>query len=76
WWWNRWFEHENLRDDRSEAFASYLPAGTYEYSYVVRATAPGVFVVPPAKAEEIYAPEVFGRSRSHMVVVEETADVS
>ena len=76
WWWNRWFEHENLRDDRSEAFASYLPAGTYEYSYVVRATAPGVFVVPPAKAEEIYAPEVFGRSRSHMVVVEEAADVS
>ena len=25
WWWN-WFEHQNLRDDRAEAFTSYLPA--------------------------------------------------
>jgi uncharacterized protein YfaS (alpha-2-macroglobulin family) len=68
WWWN-WYEHQNLRDDRAEAFASYLPGGTYEYTYVARATTPGEFVVPPARAEEIYAPEVFGRSPSATVVV-------
>jgi hypothetical protein len=67
--WN-WFEHQNLRDDRAEAFAGYLPGGTYEYSYIARATTPGSFVVPPARAEEIYAPEVFGRSASELVVVE------
>ncbi|MCY4555458.1 MAG: hypothetical protein OXF79_03580, partial [Chloroflexi bacterium] len=60
------------RDDRAEAFASYLWAGTHEYSYVVRATTPGTFVVPPAKAEEIYAPEVFGRSGSDRVIVQES----
>lgn len=69
WGWN-WFEHQNLRDDRVEAFASYLPGGTYEYTYIARATTPGEFVVPPTKAEEMYAPEVFGRSASARVVVD------
>jgi alpha-2-macroglobulin len=69
WGWN-WFEHQNLRDDRVEAFSSYLPGGTYEYTYIARATTPGQFVVPPTKAEEMYAPEVFGRSSSASVVVE------
>ncbi len=69
WWRWTWYEHQNLRDDRAEAFSSYLWAGTHEYSYVARATTPGTFVVPPAKAEEIYAPDVFGRSSSNTVVV-------
>jgi len=71
WWRWTWYEHQNLRDDRAEAFASYLRAGTHEYSYVVLATTPGTFVVPPAKAEEIYAPEVFGRSGTDTVVVQD-----
>jgi alpha-2-macroglobulin len=69
WWW-QWFDHQNLRDDRAEAFSSYLPAGTYEYTYIARATTPGEFVVPPTRAEEIFAPEVFGRSSSDAVIVE------
>ncbi|MEP6299481.1 MAG: hypothetical protein ABJ382_19325, partial [Ilumatobacter sp.] len=68
WWW-QWYEYQNLRDDRAEAFTSYLPGGTYEYTYVARATTPGEFVVPPTRAEEIYASEVFGRSSSDKVVV-------
>ena len=71
WWRWTWYEHQNLRDDRTEAFSSYLWAGTHEYSYVARATTPGTFVVPPAKAEEIYAPEVFGRSGSDTVIIED-----
>ncbi len=71
WWWGwNWYEHQNLRDDRAEAFTSFLPGGTYEYSYIARATTPGAFVVPPTRAEEIYAPEVFGRSGSALVTVE------
>ena len=69
WWWWTWYRHQNLRDDRAEAFAMYLWAGTHRYSYVARATTPGTFVVPPARAEEIYAPEVFGRSGTDKVVV-------
>ena len=72
WWWWTWYRHQNLRDDRAEAFATYLWAGTHEYSYVVRATTPGTFVVPPARAEEIYAPEVFGRSASDRVIVQDS----
>ena len=58
-----------LRDERVEAFASLLWAGVHEYSYVATATTPGQFVVPPAKAEEMYAPETFGRSGSDRVIV-------
>ncbi len=72
WWWWTWYRHQNLRDDRAEAFATYLWAGTHEYSYVARATTPGSFVVPPARAEEIYAPEVFGRSASDRVIIQES----
>jgi hypothetical protein len=71
WWWSwTWYEHQNMRDDRAEAFTSLLWDGVYDYSYVARATTPGTFVVPPAKAEEMYSPEVFGRSGSDWVIVE------
>lgn len=70
WWWGPWYEHQNLRDQRAEAFTSLLWDGVYQYSYVGRATTPGEYVVPPAKAEEMYFPEVFGRSGSDRVVVE------
>jgi alpha-2-macroglobulin len=68
-WQPTWFEHQNLRDDRAEAFSGHLEAGTYTYTYVARATTPGTFVVPPAVAEEIYTPEVFGRTATDTVVV-------
>jgi hypothetical protein len=70
WWWGTWYEHQNLRDERAEAFTSLLWDGVYRYTYVARATTPGRFVAPPAKAEEMYSPEVFGRSSSDVVIVE------
>ncbi|MCD4753223.1 MAG: hypothetical protein K8R40_09145, partial [Anaerolineaceae bacterium] len=70
WWWWRWYQHQNLRDERAEAFTALLWEGTYEYSYVARAITPGRFVVPPTKAEEMYSPEVFGRSAGDVVIVE------
>ena len=69
WWWS-WFEHQNLRDDRVEAYATFLPGGTYEYTYLARATTPGEFVVPPTRAEEIDAPEVFGRTSTDAVIID------
>jgi uncharacterized protein YfaS (alpha-2-macroglobulin family) len=59
-----------MHDDRAEAFTSLLWDGVYQYTYVARATTPGTFIVPPAKAEERYSPEVFGRSGSDKVIVE------
>jgi hypothetical protein len=70
WWWGPWYEHQNMRDERAEAFASLLWEGVHHYSYIARATTPGTFVVPPARAEEMYSPEVFGRSGSNWLIVE------
>jgi uncharacterized protein YfaS (alpha-2-macroglobulin family) len=65
-----WFDHQNLRDERTEAFTSLLWEGVYDYSYVARATTPGAFVVPPTKAEEMYHPETFGRGKTDRVRIE------
>jgi uncharacterized protein YfaS (alpha-2-macroglobulin family) len=71
-WWYRqhWYQHENMRDERVEAFTTLLWEGVYSYTYVARATTPGTFVVPPTKAEEMYNPETFGRSASDTVIVQ------
>jgi alpha-2-macroglobulin len=69
WWWGNWYEFQQFRDDRSEAFTTYLPGGVYDYSYVARATTPGSFIVPPSRAEEMYAPETFGRTSTDRVIV-------
>jgi hypothetical protein len=68
-WGGSWWEHQNLRDDRAEAFTSLLPAGVYTYTYVARATTPGLFIVPPPRAEEMYSPETFGRGGTDRVIV-------
>ncbi|HBR57562.1 MAG TPA: hypothetical protein DEA22_08850, partial [Blastocatellia bacterium] len=70
WFRNNWFEHQNFRDERAEAFSSLLWEGVYNYSFVTRATTPGRFIAPPAKAEEMYNPETFGRSGTDVVRVE------
>lgn len=64
-----WFDHQNFRDERVEAFTSLLWAGVYNYSYVARAATPGEFIAPPANAEEMYRPEKFGRGASDRLVI-------
>ncbi|MCX5746126.1 MAG: hypothetical protein NT062_26915, partial [Proteobacteria bacterium] len=70
WWERTWYEHQNMRDERVEAFTLELDAGVHPYTYVARATTPGRYVVPPPKAEEMYMPETFGRGGTDRVVVE------
>jgi alpha-2-macroglobulin len=60
-WWSP-FEHREIRDDRVVWFATILWPGTYTATYIARATTPGVFIRPPAHAEEMYNPAVNGRS--------------
>jgi hypothetical protein len=59
-WW--YFAHSEARDEKVALFATYLPAGTYEYTYLMRASLAGRFLTMPASASEMYFPEVFGRS--------------
>ncbi|HXW97332.1 MAG TPA: hypothetical protein VEI47_07080, partial [Gemmatimonadales bacterium] len=60
-WWSP-FDHKEIRDDRVMYSATVLWAGTYNVTYLARATTPGTFVRPPAHAEEMYNPAVYGRS--------------
>jgi alpha-2-macroglobulin len=66
-WW--YFDHVELRDERLVVSADYLPAGTYIYTYLVRASTPGEFRVIPPTAQEFYFPEVYGRGDGSLFTV-------
>jgi uncharacterized protein YfaS (alpha-2-macroglobulin family) len=67
-WWAG-FNYSEIYDDFVLIFADTLLKGEYTYSYMVRATTSGKFSLPPAKVEEMYSPEVFGRSAQTEVEV-------
>lgn len=70
WWWSRpWYSHQNLRDERAEAFADLVWPGVHEYVYTATATTPGRFIVPPPRVEEMYHPETFGRGATARVEI-------
>jgi uncharacterized protein YfaS (alpha-2-macroglobulin family) len=69
WWWWNWYSRSELRDEKVVLFADYLPKGTYEYSYTMRATLPGDYQVIPTTASEFYFPEVFGRSDGRKLTI-------
>ncbi len=70
-WWRRGgFDHVERHDDRVLLFATRLAEGEHKFSYVARATTSGTFATAPARAEEMYEPEVFGRTSSAVVAVE------
>jgi uncharacterized protein YfaS (alpha-2-macroglobulin family) len=58
------FERAENYDDRIQIFADFMTAGEHKYSYLVQATTPGRFHWPAAKVEQMYEPEVFGRTAS------------
>ena len=48
--------------DRVLLFADALAPGEHTYEYLVRAQTPGKYLYPAAQAEEMYHPELFGRT--------------
>jgi uncharacterized protein YfaS (alpha-2-macroglobulin family) len=58
-WW--YFTHTELRDEKVVLSADYLPAGTYVFTYLARASTAGTFKVIPPTASEFYFPDVGGR---------------
>lgn len=63
------YDRSEVRDDRVLFFADNLPAGLWHYRYLARATTFGRFVLPPTRVEEMYEPEVFGRTGAAEVTV-------
>jgi hypothetical protein len=69
--WYTPFYHQEIRDDRVQLFADTLPPGVHTYVYLARATTIGKFVAAPTHVEQMYSPEVFGRTAaSHFSVTE------
>jgi len=70
--WMSWLPtNTDIRDEKVALFATYLPAGAYEYTFQVRASVPGEYRVLPAHGEMMYFPEVWGRSGGALFTVEE-----
>jgi len=69
-WWKRGgFDHVERHDDHVLLFATRLSEGPHTFSYVCRATTSGTFRTAPAHAEEMYEPEVFGRTGTAVIEV-------
>lgn len=68
-WWGS-FNHIEQYDDRVLLFADKLYGGVHTHSYLVRAMSYGTFNMPPTHSEQMYAPEVFGRTAPGIVMVE------
>ncbi len=69
WWAHGGFDHVERHDDRVLLFATRLDEGTHTFSYIVRATTAGTYRTAPAHAEEMYEPEVFGRTATAVIDV-------
>jgi len=69
WWKHGGFDHVERHDDRVNLFATRLSEGVHEFTYVVRATTAGTFVTAPTRVEEMYEPEVFGRTATDVIEV-------
>jgi len=69
-WWRRGeFDHVERHDDRIQLFATRLSEGVHTFSYIARATTAGTFRTAPARAEEMYEPEVFGRTATAVIEI-------
>jgi uncharacterized protein YfaS (alpha-2-macroglobulin family) len=67
-WWEG-FNHIEMHDNRVLLFSDSLRPGIHTHRYLARALTPGQFTLPGTKAEEMYAPEVFGRSAEQVVKI-------
>ena len=58
----QWFDRQELRRDRVLVFIDDLPPGRHNHTIHLRATSRGRYALPPAHAEAMYIPEIYGRS--------------
>jgi alpha-2-macroglobulin len=60
---SRWsFYHQELRHDSARFYSDYLPPGNYHLSYAAQAIASGSFSALPTMAQEMYEPDVYGKT--------------
>ncbi len=68
-WW--YFSNIEYRDEMVVLYSTYLPAGTYEYVYTIRAGLAGEYNVIPPTAQEFYFPDVYGRGAGSIFTIDD-----
>jgi len=69
---SRWsFYHQELRHDAARFYSDYLPPGNYHLSYAAQAIATGSFSTLPTMAQEMYDPDVYGKTEGFSLKVSE-----
>ncbi|MDR0355350.1 MAG: hypothetical protein LBJ64_06395, partial [Deltaproteobacteria bacterium] len=66
---NLWYFHQEFWPDKVAVFADYLSPGVYTFSYLIRPVTFGSYQVPGPYAEEMYAPEIYGRGPGQKLTV-------
>ena len=62
------------RDDQVSLVYETLPKGTYDVVFRTRASTPGAFIQPPARAAQLYQAGVHGNGNGALVRVAPKAD--
>jgi hypothetical protein len=65
-----WGSHREFRDSRTVYFQEGFDAGRYEYTYLLKVIAPGVFRVSPARIAAMYVPDGTASSAAMTVTVQ------
>jgi len=64
------FYHQEIRHDSVRYYSEYLEKGRYHLTYIAQAIAPGNFIAMPSHAEEMYDPDVFGKTPADTLEVQ------
>ncbi|MDH4468339.1 MAG: alpha-2-macroglobulin family protein [Bacteriovoracaceae bacterium] len=68
---NGGFYHREMYLHSVQYFAKYLPKGEYQIDYIAQAIATGEFNANPAIVEQMYEPEVYGKSAPAQFFIED-----
>ncbi len=71
-WW--WFSRTEFRDEKVVMYSTYLPRGTYTYTYTIRLGLAGEYNVIPTTGQEFYFPEVYGRGDGMLFTIEPASE--
>ncbi|MCF6304656.1 MAG: alpha-2-macroglobulin family protein [Rhodobacteraceae bacterium] len=61
--------HTEFRDDRFLAAVDWNSGNSFQLAYIIRAISPGVFQQPAASVEDMYRPELRGRTDTRQITV-------
>lgn len=63
------FYHEEMRNDAVRFYSDHLEPGRYHLNYIAQAISSGEFTILPTIAQEMYTPEVNGKTTAGKLVV-------